>query len=176
VTAGIESSRGAASAAASCIVATLLVVSTATAESPAATDPLHPTLRACAALSDDAERLACYDRAVERLASGAADNMPPPSPEDMFGMDPQLSRETSTETPVEREELPEISARVVEVQSRSDGGVLIRLDNGQIWMPVDQKRALVVRAGDTVRIVRGALGAFRMVSTDQRSSRVRRVR
>jgi hypothetical protein len=94
----------------------------------------------------------------------------------MFGMDPQLARETSTETPVKREELPEISARVVEVQGAADGSVMIKLDNGQIWTPVAEKRALVVRVGDSIRIARGALGTFRMFSTDQRSSRVRRVR
>jgi len=54
---------------ASLVLAALLVASTTGAE-PAATVP--PGLRACASVEKDSERLACYDRTIERLSPEAA--------------------------------------------------------------------------------------------------------
>lgn len=51
------------------LVAALLVVSTASAES---VDAVPPALRACASVKQDSERLACYDRNIERLSPEAA--------------------------------------------------------------------------------------------------------
>jgi len=154
----------------------LVIASGAQAQAAAATDPLHPSLRACAVLRDDLERLACFERAVEAIVSGAAASVPAATPQDMFGMDPQLSRETSKQEPVKREELPEISARVTKVQESANGMPLIELDNGQVWQPTEEKRALVLKTGDAVTIARGALGTFRLTTADKRSARVKRVR
>jgi hypothetical protein len=151
-----------------------LVAPSANAQTADAADPLHPSLRACAALNDDVERLACYDRAVELLASGKSVDARR-SPEDVFGIDPQLSRETSPAVAVKREDLPEITAGILEVESAT-GGFLVKLDNGQTWMLMDEKRALVLHPGDSVKIVRAALGTFRLVAPDNRAAKVRRVR
>src|SRR4051812_14765740 len=47
-------------------------------------EPLPEQLRTCVSLRRDAERLACYDRAVALIQSGNAAS-PAPSPENMFG-------------------------------------------------------------------------------------------
>jgi hypothetical protein len=47
----------------------LLVASTTAAEP---VDAVPPALRACASVSKDSERLACYDRTIERLSPEAA--------------------------------------------------------------------------------------------------------
>lgn len=154
----------------------VLIAFGASAQSTEAPDPLHPSLRACAVLKDDLERLACYDRAVETIASGAATNAPAATPQDMFGMDPELSRETSKQEPVKRETLPEITAKVTGVRTSAIGQTLIELDNGQVWQPTEEKRTLVIKAGDSVTISRAALGTFRLVTSDKRSARVKRVR
>jgi len=155
----------------------LLITAAARAETTAPSDPLHPGLRACAALKDDLERLACYDRTVESIAAGAVTNSPAATPQDMFGMDPGLSRETSQqETPVKRETLPEITARVAGVRQAANGSPLIDLDNGQTWQQTEVKRALVIKVGDSVTISRAALGTFRLATADKRSAKVKRVR
>jgi hypothetical protein len=60
-------------------IATLLA--TVLLELPAiADDTLAETVRACAAVRTDAERLACFDRRVVPAASGAAAAAPSPSP------------------------------------------------------------------------------------------------
>lgn len=154
----------------------VLIAFGASAQTTEAPDPLHPSLRACGVLKDDLERLACYDRAVETIVSGAATNAPAATPQDMFGMDPELSRETSKQEPVKREALPEITARVTNVRQAANGAVLIDLDNGQTWQPTEQRRELVIKVGDTITISRAALGTFRLVTSDKRSAKVKRVR
>ena len=47
-------------------------------------DPLPEQLKTCVSLQRDAERLACYDRAVGLIQSGNTAS-PAPSPENMFG-------------------------------------------------------------------------------------------
>jgi len=46
-----------------------------------AAEPLPEPLRACAAMRNDIERLACYDKAVAHIESGSG----APSAENMFG-------------------------------------------------------------------------------------------
>lgn len=154
----------------------VMMASLTSAETTPPADPLHPSLRACAGLKDDLERLACYDRAVARLASGSAADQVSGTPQEMFGMDPTLSREATTGGPVKREELPEITAQVTNLGKTANGMALIELDNGQIWQPTEEKRALVLRVGDTVTISRAALGTFRLATADKRSTKVKRVR
>lgn len=163
-------------AAAACGALMLLITAGARAETTAPSDPLHPGLRACAALKDDLERLACYDRTVESIATGAATHSPAATPQDMFGMDPGLSRETSQQEPVKREALREITARVTGVRQAANGSPLIDLDNGQTWQQTEVKRALAIKVGDGVTISRAALGTFRLATADKRSAKVKRVR
>jgi hypothetical protein len=109
-------------------------------------------LRACARESDDAARLACFDhelaRATVKTAEAPAADEPPEQP---------------------------LTAVVSRVTERSDGTWVVTLDNGQVWAQV--KRAYVpVKAGDTVRIERGALGSVYLFTPSRRSTQVKRLK
>jgi len=138
-------------------------------------DVLHPSLRACAAIQRDTERLICYDRAVARLAEGKDTDAPPPSAEELFGAG-RVARETRPDTQVKREELAKITARVKKLRNTADGALVLELDNGQVWQQVSSDVTLVVDEGDTVTISRGALGSYRLSGPGNRIARVRRVR
>jgi hypothetical protein len=108
-------------------------------------------LRACARERDDAARLACFDR--------------------------ELARETGKTASAAAEEPPEqpLTAVVTRVAERSDGTFVVTLDNGQVWAQV--KRAYIpLKAGDPVRIERGALGSIYLFTPLRRSTQVKRLK
>ena len=62
-------------------------------QSVGAADALPEPIRACAAMRNDIERLACYDKAVAHLESGSV----APSAENMFGASTDLVPDRKTE-------------------------------------------------------------------------------
>jgi len=139
-------------------------------------DPLRSSLRACAALTENMERLTCYDRVVQRLASDTATPPEPPTPEEMFGAASPSVRGKSAGDAERHQRLDRITERVAALRELADGSVLIELDNGQTWRQVGTERALVLKKGDSVTISRAAFGTFRLATPTQRYARVRRVR
>lgn len=142
--------------------------------STAGAAPLPVAFEACAALSRDSERLACYDKAVAAIKSGQA-----PSgvgPEHMFGASSTSSRGNPELRDVKREELKQISAVVTSLRRLDDGKIMIELDNGQLWRQQDSDVEMMLATGDEVTIVRAALGTFRIADKTGRFSRFKRVR
>jgi hypothetical protein len=137
-------------------------------------EPLPAPFEACATLLRDAERLACYDRAVADLKSGNPGT--PVSAENMFG----ATRETAGGSPgspgVKREELKQISGIVTSLRHTNDGMILIELDNGQVWRQQDSDMRMMVATGDPVTIVRASMGTFRIADKTGRFARFKRVR
>lgn len=135
-------------------------------------------LLACASLRENMERLACYDRLAARISTGADEGVssaPAPLPEEMFGLSVAAADKGRSQAAVERRGLDSITAQVVSVQERRPAGVLLELDNGQMWRQLDDK-PLLIKEGDSVKISRGALGSFRLTAPSGRGARVRRVR
>jgi hypothetical protein len=132
-------------------------------------------LRACAALGHDAERLACYDRMAETLASGGPLDSGSPLPQEMFGAGRKPAQGAPAESTAKRKQLTEITANVALVREARDGSVLIELDNGQVWKQSSSNTSLLLRAGDRVTISRGALGTFRLATPNGRFAQVRRL-
>lgn len=135
---------------------------------------------ACAAIGDDAERLACYDSAVGRLkqaeATGEIRTVTRQDVEevqrDSFGLSlPSLPRLMGS-----NDEISEVTRQVERVSTAPDGGIIVTLDNGQVWQQIGTK-ALYLRdpAGQTATIKRAALGSYRMKIANGRTFRVRRV-
>lgn len=108
-------------------------------------ESLPASVRACAAQPDPGQRLACYDREVARFAEATPRGG-------------SVTAATAQETPGAVTSGPVI-ARVRSIE-HPQSGLLLRLDNGQVWQEVQAVTGdLSLRVGDTVRIEKH-LGAY----------------
>jgi hypothetical protein len=154
------------------------------AGSPAALDEVY----ACAQITDEHQRLECYDHAVGRMHEAqnrgdlvAVDRQQAervnreafgfslPSLGNLFGGGGSRSR-------IATEDIAEISAHISRVSQDRSGRALFTLDNGQQWEQIDDENARNARTGGDVRIRRAAMGSFLMhVEAGGPALRVRRV-
>ncbi len=173
-----------------CLVAVLCVCSNfALAES------LAGALNKCSQVENSLKRLVCYDK-LNQQAKGYKDSKLPTgirsgnnyqagnyqpknsnqaaapagtptnnmaSAEDKFGL-PLIQL-------VEKDQATSLTAQVREVKKTPRGKLIITLENGQIWKQTDSDR-LLLRAGDSVNIERGLLGAF-FLKTAAGTSRIK---
>jgi hypothetical protein len=110
---------------------------------------------ACATVSDDAERLACYDRTFGTPAE------PKPLP------DPPAQA---------AERLPEkFTATVSKIEWRN-GTFIATLDNGQVWKQSERDSRIQIAARETVTVRRASLGSYLLSGTQGIAARVKRVR
>ncbi|HYD12519.1 MAG TPA: hypothetical protein VEC11_06705 [Allosphingosinicella sp.] len=141
----------------------------------------------CRAITEDAARLACFDRAVAALQAAQERR-------DVVMVDRQQVREgrrrlfglALPRIPIfgggDDDERDEDQVDTVEgvVASASQDGLghwVVALQDGAVWMQVDNNTlALRPRAGQRVVINRGALGSFMMRVNNQPGIRVRRSR
>jgi len=149
-------------------VAALLAVGAA-----AAAERLAPLL-ACRALTDDAARLACFDR--ESAALGPAAARPALTPQQKFGLDTTAVAAREADAGQPRADVDTVEAKLVELHAGADGRYVFALDNGQLWRQLQAGSDLLLKAGDAVRISRGALGSFMLFTPTKRSCKVTRVR
>ena len=71
----------------------------------------------------------------------------------------------------------QLTAKVTEVATLPNGGLMLTLDNGQIWQQKTADRAVRVKVGDQVTIKRAVLNSFLLTSDASKGSmRVARVR
>jgi hypothetical protein len=140
-----------------------------------AAEGLPPQFAACATLSRDSERLACYDKAVTLLEAGG-EAAPPPSAENMFGASTSLANTAPRKSETEREELRQITGTITSLRHVEGGMISIDLDNGQTWRQQDSDVSLAMKQGDSVTVVRASMGTFRIADKRGRSARFKRVR
>jgi hypothetical protein len=147
----------------------------ASAESDAA-------LRACRAEADDSRRLACYDREMDRALTAASPAAPMVVPaavltaEEQFGREGAMAREETDRKEQESRSLDELQAKVNEIWTRSDGLMVITLDNGQEWKQNRPDAFFRLKKGDLVKIQPAAMNSFLMSGPSKRSTRVTRVK
>jgi hypothetical protein len=167
-----------------------------------AADALPPSLRVCMKETDATHRLACFDREsavlagesapVARQADPAPARQAAPAPtatagaaaataqsaEDKFGYRGNMARaDIDKQKAIEQQEFEQLTAKVTELETLPNGGMMLTLDNGQIWQQKTADRAIRVKVGDQVTIKRGALSSFLLTSaTNKGSMRVARVR
>jgi len=148
----------------------------------AAADDAQTALRTCRAEPDDARRLACYDREMDRAGNApmpvaaASAEAPELSPEQRFGRRGSMTREEADRKEQESRELGELTATVVEIWTRSDGLTVMTLDNGQVWAQSRPDPFFRIKNGDRVKIQPAALGSFLLSGPSKRSTRVTRTR
>jgi hypothetical protein len=144
----------------------------------------------CAAMTDSAQRLACFDRLFVSAGPtatepGARDPAHAPvmvaesaaaaNTADDFGLT-KAQKQAADPDKVPKAERGEITAVVTGVTRRKTGETLVTLDNGQVWLQSDMTIKLLLKEGTTVTIGSGALGSYFLRANDRPSVRVRRVK
>lgn len=145
----------------------------------------------CRAIADPAQRLACFDRQVTALetAETARDvrivdreqvrrarrglfGLTLPSLGDIFGGGDDDEVAAARDPDV----IEEIESVIREIGRDSAGKLVLILENGQRWTQTDVSGGRSPRAGQSVRIRRGALGSFLATVDGRAGFRVRRDR
>jgi len=136
----------------------------------AADDDLAQRIAACTREQDDARRLACFDRAASPKAVTRKVETT-----DTFGVQgSELARSRDDGKP-EAEAAPKrISATVTAIETRARGELVVTLDNGQVWAQKDAGTYFPLKVGDSVAILAGTLGSFRLI-VGKRATAVTRV-
>jgi hypothetical protein len=164
-------------------------------EQPAPTPGVLDQVYSCRSISDEAQRLACYDGAVGRLQEaqntgnlvavdrGQAQEMD----REAFGFQlPSLSRifgggggggpstDSAASTP-RFERIDEIQMEIASVTHRRNLPSTFRMTNGQVWVQIDDEVARNVREGGRVTVRRASFSSYLMsVEAGGPAIRVRR--
>jgi hypothetical protein len=136
-------------------------------------------LMACRMLTDDAARLACFDRESATLA-GSATTAPQVAPalnaKQQFGLPEHAVVQKEIAAGTRPSAVNTIEARVEQLSQTSDGRNVVTLDNQQVWRQLTADRDLLLKPGETVTISRGVLGSFWLETKQGRGTKVTRVR
>ena len=173
------------------VLVSLVFVATAY---PAAADQKAGTptaeLYSCTEITDDSERLACFDTAVSALkaaeSSGEVQTVNRTElkaiERDAFGFSmpslPQLFRGRADSDKSADDELKEITVAIKEIKADRNDVLTIYLEDGQIWRQIDTTyiTGSRIRKAETVTIKKAAFGSFLMKLDDSNTTfRVRRL-
>ena len=127
---------------------------------------LPAAVQACRTESDEAERLKCYDREVDRLQAALR---PAPSSTQSNASPPQRRPRTARGPP------SGFSAKITALSFREGGAFVAALDNGQVWTQFVGEGKARIRVGDTVRIRPLLFGSFLLVGPSDWSTKVHQV-
>lgn len=118
----------------------------------------------CRTIDNDAKRLACYDLALEQLATDASQLVAHPSQEVKSAAQPtakQFGQEHLKAGQQDKpQQLEQLEAQVVSIKKAPYKKQIITLSNGQVWKMVAKQ--LRVKADETIYIKRGILSAYYM--------------
>lgn len=137
---------------------------------------------ACADISGNDERLACYDVAVGRLKAaedaGEVTTITRSEVEkvkrDSFGFSiPSLPSLALRKSGTPEKELDEVTLGVKSVSTGGDGRLRVTLENGQVWVQTDDKGIRAKKAKEA-RVYSAALGSYKMKLDGGLAFRVRR--
>jgi hypothetical protein len=144
-----------------------------------AQDPAENIYAPCAAIADDRERLACFDRTYAKATTIIAERTEAKrkAEAEEFGLTPKQIRERSARveagetgttasvaaTPAGEEGNAKVSSKVAEVLTDALGNYVVILENGQIWRSTANKSFRgKMRVGWQVEIEKIWSGGFRM--------------
>ncbi len=185
------------------LLAAMLLGHAWTAGGAAAAEPADAGIESCAGVTDDHQRLACFDREVGLMkaqrrsgtqaasatgavgatsaaatsaTSGAGTAAVPASqltPEQRMGLTPGKILQLQG-TANKSPDLKELSVKIRAVSTDATHRGVFRLDNGQVWQEVEPDAKFAVQPGDTVLITRGMLGSYFMSASAHMNTRVTR--
>jgi hypothetical protein len=139
-------------------------------------------MRACAAESDNARRLACYDKEVAHRTPAPPAHDAVPSTEavtptaaaaDEFGLGERVRKRKANDATAEAKAH---TAHVTKVIQLPNGLQRVALDNAEEWEQTEQEQGFNPQPGATATITRGKLGGFWMATDAYRKARVKRIR
>lgn len=136
----------------------------------------------CRSLTDTVARLACFDRSAAALGSAQSKG-------ELVTLDRQEVRKTRRSLfglalpnlrilgdEDKSEEGSEIETRIVRTGPGADGKWVFELAEGGRWVQLDSREFVVdPKAGQTIKIRKGALGSYLANVNSQRAIRVRRI-
>ncbi|MCW3846275.1 hypothetical protein OF829_03420 [Sphingomonas sp. LB-2] len=134
----------------------------------------------CRKLTDSAERLACYDKAVADLDSAEKSRevvvvdkeQVREARRGLFGLSlPRIRLFDSSDEP----DLDEVTSTVKSISTQGDGRVFFVLEDGARWVQTDNRTVVNVRPGTQVTLKRAAMGSFFAKFHGSISVRVKRV-
>jgi hypothetical protein len=139
-------------------------------------EAVPPEILACAPIQRSSERLACFDRAVVALRSGKSQAVASPlaAPEAMFGINSSAPAVEKKGAQEDRTQVDQIVAKVVKVRPGQEG-VILELDNEQTWKQTHGSSNLLLKAGDEIKITRGAFNSFNLSTPSGRGAKVKRI-
>jgi hypothetical protein len=145
------------------ILAAALLAAAALQPALATDDDLSKRIAACTREHDDAQRLACFDRAA--------------APEAAFGVHgSELARNRDAGDDTKQESAPKrVTAKVTGIDKRARGELVVTLDNGQVWAQKEVGAYFPIKVGDPATILAGTLGSYRLIVAN-RATAVTRVR
>lgn len=155
--------------------------------------------RSCATVTDDAERLACYDRIFRgakadapvpaAVATAATPPAAPAAPASAAPVAPAAPRDAAQdfglteaqkqarEPESSRDQGPSsITATIKNVQTLHGGQFVVILDNDQVWVQNDPAIRAHLKKGQSVEIRKAAFGSHLLVPANRPAVRVRRVK
>lgn len=139
-------------------------------------------LLGCRALSDSAQRLACFDREMAGVAVALTSK-------DLVVVDRERVREAKQglfgfSVPSfggllgggDKDDVTQLDAVVANATRNPEGGWTVRLVDGSLWTQTDDAPiALAPKRGTKIIVRRGALGSFKLSVDGQPSVRVKRI-
>lgn len=169
------------------LLAAAIALAVPVVASPAlAAEPAEPAvitaLKACRAITADAERLACYDKAaqsvskaqetgeviiIDKQAARAARRQ-------AFGLElPTLS---ILEKGVDKAETEKMQSVVKASRVDAEQRLVVTLEDGAVWRQIDDTMlGKPPKAGDTIEVKKAAMGSYMMKIGSQPAIRVRRI-
>jgi hypothetical protein len=138
--------------------------------------PSEPLI-ACTELTEDATRLACFDREVAEIRKHSAQTQTraAPTAEEQFGLSDKKvlgleARPDQTPTP------RMLRARIVSISRTATDRQVFVVDSAQTWQQIELDPDFAARIGQEVTISKGALGSFWLATDSHHATRVTRVR
>lgn len=165
----------------------LLAAAIALAAAPAfAAEPAEPAviaaLKACRAITTDAERLACYDKAAQSVTKAQETG-------EVIIIDKQTARAArrqafGLELPTlsildkgaDKAETEKLQSMVKSARVDAEQRLVVTLEDGAVWRQIDDTMlGKPPKAGDTIEVRKAAMGSYMMKIGSQPAIRVRRM-
>lgn len=132
-------------------------------------------MKACTWIADEAERLACFDRAARVLAvpSEAAPTPPRSRNTPVRPRRPDGDRETDRSVADDVYDVYEGEMTVAAAHPLAIGNWLLRMENGQVWRLTGGEHSSRIEPGDRVEVREGWLGGY-LMTVDGNTVRAKR--